>query len=373
MKRLVLAGGGHAHLHVLKTLATDSWSDVEVILVSPHARQVYSGMLPGWIAGHYQLDDFAAALQPLVRAAGVRFIQDSAGGLDAKRRILRCAALGEVQYDVLSIDTGAEVDTSTLAATGVTLLPMRPLERFLVEWDRQITAFGNAGHARVAIVGGGAAGVELALAIRYRLASLLGPDKAEVFLVDGGTLLDGHGKRVVERVARVLARHGIHRLSGRAVGAESGLLLSSGQALPVDCIVAATGVKPAAWIPNSGLALAQDGFLAVRDGQQSVSHANVFAAGDIATRVDKPHAKSGVYAVRAGPALSFNLRRILSGQPIGPHTPQRRSLCLIATGPKAAIVSWAGLSAEGEWAWRWKDWIDRRFMKQYALTQGATT
>ena len=117
MKRLVLAGAGHAHLHVLKTLATSSWPDAEVILVSPYARQVYSGMLPGWIAGHYQLDECAAALQPLIRAAGVRFIQDSVVGLDAKRRILRCATTGEVHYDVLSIDTGAEVDTSTLSRT----------------------------------------------------------------------------------------------------------------------------------------------------------------------------------------------------------------------------------------------------------------
>ncbi|MFA6312197.1 MAG: FAD-dependent oxidoreductase [Sterolibacterium sp.] len=301
MKRLVLAGGGHAHLHVLKALAASRWPDVEVILVSPHARQVYSGMLPGWIAGHYPLADCAAALTPLARAAGVRFIQDNVVGVDAKQQIVRCALVGDIHYDVLSLDTGADMDTSTLAATGAVLLPIRPLERFLVKWDRQIATFAESRQARVAVVGAGAAGVELALAIRYRLASLVGSTKSEVFLIEGNALLNGHGDRVIERVTVVLARHGIQRLRGRAAGAESGLVLSDGRTLSVDCVVAATNVTPVDWIAKSGLALARDGFVAVGNGQQSVSHANVFAAGDVATRLDRPHAKSGVYAVRAGP------------------------------------------------------------------------
>ncbi len=372
MKRLVLAGGGHAHLNVLKTLAAGAWPGVEVVLISPYARQIYSGMLPGWIAGHYQLDQCAAELSPLAAAAGVRFVEDSVVGMDATRQQVHCKSVGELSYDVLSLDTGAQVNVGGLATTGATLLPIRPLEQFIVGWVHQLAAFIAAGQARVAVVGGGAAGIELALAVRHRLASLLGPQRAEVFLVEGGSLLAGHGQGVLERVVKALAERGVQRVPGLAAGSPNGLQLADGRELAVDCVIAATGVSAPPWLAGSGLQLAQDGFVAVGDGQQSVSHPNVFAGGDVASRIDAPHAKSGVYAVRAGPVLSENLKRFLAGQKIAPHQPQRRTLYLLATGPREAIVSWGGWSASGRWAWRWKDWIDRRFMRQYEMkTKGA--
>jgi NADH dehydrogenase FAD-containing subunit len=143
--------------------------------------------------------------------------------------------------------------------------------------------------------------------------------------------------------------------------------LADGRQIDADCIIAATGVRPAGWLAETGLALCEKGFVAVGDGQQSTSHREIFAAGDISTRLDAPHARSGVYAVRAGPVLSRNLQLALSGQPPASYQPQIRSLYLLATGPQRAIMSWGGLVAEGGWAWRWKDSIDRRFMRQYDL------
>lgn len=371
MKQLILAGGGHAHLHVLRSLAAQPWPGVEVVMVSPHRRQIYSGMLPGWLSGHYSLDQCAASLTALATAAGVRFIQDRVTGVDASRQMVRCADHGDLRYDVVSIDTGAMVDTTRLATTGAALLPVRPLEAFVVSWENQLARFVAAGSARVAVVGAGAAGVELALAARYRLVNLLGADRVEVFLVEGRGLLSGHGARVVNEVARQLDSHGVRRLPGHVAGSSAGLVFTKGDALAVDCVIAATGVVPAQWLATSDLTLAHDGFIAVDAGQRSISHTQVFAAGDVATRMDQPHAKSGVYAVRAGPALSANLQRSLSGQAIRPHSPQRRTLYLLATGPREAVVSWSGLTAAGAWAWRWKDWIDRRFMKQYIVPDSS--
>lgn len=372
MKRLILAGGGHAHLHALKSLARQAWPGVEVVLVTPHARQVYSGMLPGWIAGHYQLDECVAQLKPLVDAAGVRLVKDSVIGLDPRRRILRCAAAGDMAYDLLSLDVGAQVDLSTLAATTATLLPIRPIERFIVDGSRALEACVRAGRGRIAVVGGGAAGVELALALRHRLLQDLPADAAEVLLVEGRGLLSGHGPAVVERVRKMLSQRGVVTKAGYAAGCDGGLLFPDGSRFDADAVIAATGVTSAPWLSESHLALAQDGFVAVGDGQQSVSHANVFAGGDIASRVDQPHAKSGVYAVRAGPVLTENLRRYLSGEGLEPYAPQRRSLYLLATGPRHAIASWNGWTAEGQWVWRWKDWLDRRFMKQYASANATS-
>lgn len=365
MKHLVLAGGGHAHLHVLKSLAAAQWPGIEVTLISPYPRQIYSGMVPGWMAGHYSLEQCAAALDPLLKAGRVRFIQDSVTGLNANRRIVHTMLSGDVAYDALSLDTGAQVDASGLTATGVPLLAIRPLESFVVDWIRQVDVFKKQGKASLAVVGGGAAGVELALAADYRLALELGNANVQVTLIAGSGLLPGHGPSIVSQVTGTLAQRRIDVIRNYASGCAQGLRLRDGNVITADCIIAATGVSPSPWLAASTLALAEDGFVAVRDGQQSVSHPEVFAAGDIASRIDAPHAKSGVYAVRAGPVLASNLNRVLMGHAPMRYHPQKRSLYLLATGQREAIMSWGGFSAKGHWAWIWKDWIDRRFMSQY--------
>lgn len=367
MKQLILAGAGHAHLHLLKALATRRWPGVDVTLISPYRRQIYSGMLPGWMAGHYRLEQCAAALEALLKAAGVRFIQDSVCGLDAGQRLIHTGQSGDIHYDALSLDTGAQVDASRLAATGAKLLAIRPIEHFVVDWARQLDHFREQGKAALAVVGGGAAGIELALAAHYRLARELGEHKVQLSLIAGAGVLPGHGPRIVKKVSATLADRKIKLIQSYAAGCPHGLQFSDGTTLAVDCVIAATGVKPPAWLDESGLALAPDGFLAVIDGQQSLSHPEVFAAGDVASRIDAPHAKSGVYAVRAGPVLATNLNRVLTGQAPLSYQPQKRSLYLLATGPKEAIVSWGGFSASGGWAWQWKDWIDQGFMRQYDL------
>lgn len=374
MKRLLLAGAGHAHLNVIRNLAAKPWPGVEVTLICPYPRQIYSGMIPGWIAGHYTLDQCAAPLAALVEKAGIRWIQDSICGLDAANAIpqgdfLRSAVdgqnIGKISYDVISIDTGARVDSSTLSHSGAPLLPIRPLEQFAIGWKAIEAALIASGAARLAIIGGGAAGIELALAVDYALRQQLPDDKVSVVLVSSGALLGGHAPSVVKQVEKLLKARGVTLHSGRASGHDEGLILDSGKFIACDCIIAATGVAPPTWLATSGLALCESGFIAVGDGQQSTSHPNVFAAGDVSSRIDFPHAKSGVYAVRAGPVLTINLQRTLNGQKPTSYQPQKRSLYLLATGPREAILSWGSFAATGGWAWTLKDWIDRRFMRRY--------
>jgi pyridine nucleotide-disulfide oxidoreductase family protein len=365
MKRLLLAGAGHAHLNVIRNLAAKPWSGVEVTLICPYPRQIYSGMIPGWIAGHYTLGQCAAPLAGLLEKAGIRWIQDSICGMDAANAAVNCQNGGKISYDVISIDTGARVESSALSTSGAPLLPIRPLEQFASGWKAIEAALIASGTARLAIIGGGAAGVELALAIDYALHQHLAANQVTVVLVSSGELLGGHARGVVKRVDKLLKSRGIALYSGRASSHDEGLILDSGELITCDCIIAATGVAPPAWLATSGLARCERGFIAVGDGQQSTSHSNVFAAGDVSSRIDTPHAKSGVYAVRAGPVLTMNLQIALNGKPLAAYQPQKRSLYLLATGPKEAILSWGSFSTGGRWAWMLKDWIDRRFMRQY--------
>lgn len=372
MKRLVLAGGGHAHLSTLRALARSKPADVEAVLITPSAQQSYSGMLPGWMAGHYTPEDIRLDLRPLLRAAGVRLIEDRVMGMDADRRCVGLSQHSHLDYDVLSLDTGAETNVSWLEVAGARLVPVKPLEEFIATWPRILAEAGQKEGYRLAVVGGGAAGVELALAASYVLH--VNRARVDILLVcpEEG-LLATHAPAVRRRMMRILEEAEVQMIPYRAVGAEAGLLLSDGSELAADRVIAATGVRPPAWLALSRLALGTDGFVAVDALHRSLSHANVFAAGDICTRPDTIMARAGVHAVHAGPVLTDNLLATLTGGRMRPYQPRRRSLYLLSCGAQHAVGSWGRLGFEGHWVWRWKDQIDRRFIRRFSqpVTEGT--
>lgn len=405
IKRLVLLGGGHAQLAVLRVLSRTRPQRVETVLVTPSPWQYYSGMLPGWMAGHYREDDCRIDLRPLAAAAGVRLLIGAATALDADQRRLRITpgdtfddAPGDapdetLDYDLLSLDIGSETDTAALDALGPDrLLPVKPLPDFFAAWPRVLEAARATKGYRLCVVGGGAAGVELALAAAEALRRSAA--KAEIALVCSPTsLLAGHAERVRRRVLRQLGASGITLYLQRATGEAGGLRLGESLAsdrvapadrlappdhrsppnplapdhglLPADCVLAATGARPHRWLRHSGLACTADGWVQVDAHHRSPSHPEVFAAGDVCARTDRPLARSGVHAVHAGPILAANLLATLDGSPPRAYVPKPSSLYLIACGPRHAIASWGNWSTEGGWVWRWKDWIDRGFIRRH--------
>jgi pyridine nucleotide-disulfide oxidoreductase family protein len=361
MKKLLLLGGGHAHVHVLKSLIDTPLRDVDVTLVSPFARQVYSGMLPGWVAGHYAIDDCVIPLTPLVQKAGVKFLQTAATGLDLTRKVVHCADGGEVAFDVLSIDTGPVTNAGTIPGADENAITIRPIERFIDAMTRMKTEIASRRETAVVFIGAGAGGIELALAMQHAFGA-----RANVTMVSAANTLPG---AVGPRIARHLQARGVRLIANEAAAriAPRAVLLQSATVLDADFVIVATGTGAARWPGQAGLATDSRGFIATNDFLQSTSHAHVFAAGDCATMVNFERPKSGVYAVRAGPPLNENLRRALSGVALKPYHPQRRSLYLISTGDKHAIASWGDWTIEGDWVWRWKDRIDRAFMRKYSV------
>ena len=361
MKNLLLLGGGHAHVHVLKTLAQEPMPGAQVTLVTPFARQVYSGMVPGLVAGHYNVDDCVIPLMPLAAKAKVRFVQGTACALDAKSRTVRLQDGQELHYDALSVDTGPVTDRNAIPGAEVHALFVRPIEEFIVAWD-ELFALTQQQILSVVVVGGGAAGVELAMSLQYRLG-----DRARVSLVTGGTgPLPSHPASVQARALRALKRVGVTVLDDTCTEiAAHHVQLGRGMRLECDAAVLALGASAPAWLHDSGLALDERGFIATGGTLQSTSHPEVFAAGDVSSRVDHPSPKSGVYAVRAGPPLAVNLRRFMAAGTLMPYQPQRRSLYLLACGGRQAIASWGPFSAEGAWVWWWKNRIDREFITRY--------
>ena len=363
MKKLLLLGGGHAHVHVLKSLIESPINDVEITLVSPYARQVYSGMLPGWVAGHYTINDCVIPLPPLVKKAGVVFRQTAADGIDLNRNVVHCIDGSEISFDVLSIDAGPVANLDMIPGAKDNAIAIRPIESFIESIAKVRSQVEARRNTHIAFIGAGAGGVELALAMRHTFGA-----RADITLISAENTLPG---KVGERLARHLTARGVRLLRNQAAArvAPGAVLLESAQVINADIIIVTTGTAAAGWPREAGLATDERGFIAVNDFLQSTSHPHVFAAGDCATMRNFSRPKSGVYAVRAGPPLAENLRRFVLGESLKTYTPQKRSLYLVSTGDKYAIASWGNIAVEGEWVWRWKNKIDRGFMTKYALEE----
>jgi pyridine nucleotide-disulfide oxidoreductase family protein len=364
-RRLLLLGGGHAHMHVLQTLARMSIGDVQAQLVTPFARQMYSGMVPGLVAGHYAAETCAIPLAPLADAARAALRLARAVALDAAARRVMLSDGQVLGYDLLSIDTGPVMDRDAIPGAREHALFVRPIESFVGQVDVLLRRAAQR-RLSVAVIGGGAAGVELAMALAWRLRQVGDGASKVSLLTGGGPPLAGYPRRVVQRVQRALQLSGVMvRPRSCALVVGDHVQLEDGTRVACDAAVLAIGASAPGWLLGSGLALDAQGFVATGPTLQSRSHAEVFAVGDVATRCDAPRPKSGVHAVRTGPPLATNLRRWLEGAPLLTHTPQTRTLYLLSCGERRAIAAWGGWSAEGRWVWRWKDHIDRGFVAHY--------
>ncbi|UVW30043.1 FAD-dependent oxidoreductase [Massilia sp. H6] len=368
MKRLLLIGAGHAHAQVLRDLCTRASSDLEVTLVSPASLAPYSGMVPGWMAGHYDWDECCIDAEQLCRAAGARFVRGLASAIDADARTVQLADGARLPYDLLSLDIGSTA--LPLAGAGTPLVAMRPLERLEAHWERlrhQVQALPAGARLRVVMVGAGAAGIEALLAVRHQLAAwapAVGLDC--VLATSGAGLLPALAARAARLVQRHLRAHDIEVVRGfEAAEVDAmGVRGCDGRRLDADVVLWATGAAPHAWPGAAGLALDEAGFIRVDATLRSVSHPDIFAAGDCAG-LPAPVPKAGVFAVRMGPVLAHNLHAALHELPLAPYRPQRRNLFLLGTGARHAIAAWGPFAWQGKWVWRWKERIDRRFLARY--------
>jgi len=373
VKDLVLVGGGHAHVSVLRRFGMKPMPGLRLTLIARDVHTPYSGMLPGYVAGLYAHDDCHIDLGPLARFAGARLYHGEVEGLDLAGRRVHVPGRPPVAFDLLSLNAGSRPRTVDVPGAAEHALAVKPIDAFLEHWEALIArVMASAGPFRICVVGGGAGGVELALSTQYRLRGLLAAradDPARVrytLLTRGPEILPTHNPGVRARFRRVLAERGIDlRTDHTVVEVAAAEVRSAGKvAVPADAVLWVTDAAAPGWARDAGLAVDDSGFIRVDDCLQSVSHPGVFAAGDNAALPD-PRPKSGVFAVRQGPVLADNLRRAATGQRLRPYRAQRHFLGLISTGDRYAVASRGNWSAEGAWLWRWKDWIDRRFMAKF--------
>ena len=344
MTRLVLLGGGHAHALVLRALRAFISKNLEVVLVSPDPAHTYSGMVPGVVAGHYSAGDAQIDLAALARQAGAQLILGSVQRLDPGAKEVGLADGGSLGYDVVSLNLG-----SAPAGAGGHGVAVKPFGRFFASW-RALLEKGPAA-PRVAVVGAGAGGVELAMAMKFAL-DRRGTGGSVVLFSERSAFppaLAGRIRGALDRLA-VEFREGT-RVTAIDAGFDAAFWTTEAAALPL--------------LGMSGLATDARGFALVDAALRSISHPDVFAAGDTASLEGRALPKSGVYAIRQGRVLAENLTRVVRGLPMLDYVPQAKSLALISCGARYAIASRGGWTAEGRWAWWWKDWLDRRWIAKF--------
>jgi NADH dehydrogenase FAD-containing subunit len=477
VKDLVLIGGGHSHAIVLKMFGLKPLPCVRLTLISDVLYAPYSGMLPGHVAGFYDYDECHIDLRSLAEFAGCQILVDRAIAIDFNKNQVICQTLAPVNFDLLSVDIGSTPATLSVPGAAEYAIAAKPVPEFLASWNQLIstTQKDREKPVRIAIVGGGAGGVELALNMQSRLAKEEGRRKKEegrgkseegrVHLIvenilvgakhfgskslifthklcaemlrpcqnemhpegrgnkeeergnkeegrgnkeettgkfkqeegleihlfhSGAQLMPGHNKRVRRRLKEILINRGVKLHLMEKVSAvqnqkmmeiasdsqspmphspcpipHAQIYCESGLSVECDRIFWVTQASAAHWMGESGLAIDSNGFMQVNDCLQSVSHPNVFGAGDIAAMVNYPRPKAGVFAVRQGKPLFENLQQFLLQKPLKPFAPQEKYLALIGTGNKRAIASRGSFMWESALLWYWKDWIDRQFMKNF--------
>ena len=374
VKDLVLIGGGHSHVAVLKNFGMKPIPGVRLTLIARDVQTPYSGMLPGYVAGHYSFDEAHIDLRPLCQFASARLYHDTAMRIDSVNKKIICEGRPPVSYDLLSINIGSRPEINTVPGAAEFTTPVKPINRFVDKWHQLLDrVLQQPGPHRIAVVGSGAAGVEILLAIQFRLQTLLAQnqrqdEQLEFHLISkSAQIMPAFPVGVARRLERILKQRGVqvHRDAEAIKVFNLGLELSNGNKLELDEILWVTGASAPAWLRESGLAVDVDGFIHANDCLQSTSHKDIFAAGDIVNVVDHPRQKAGVFAVRQGKPLAENLRRALLSRRLKPFTPQKTLLALISSGDQYAIATKSNWHFEAALLWKWKDWIDRRWMLKY--------
>ncbi|PWQ97893.1 selenide, water dikinase SelD [Leucothrix arctica] len=358
---VVLIGGGHTHALVLRKWGMNPLPGARLTVINPGPTAPYSGMLPGFIAGHYTRDELDIDLVRLARFAGARVIIGKATEIDRNAKLIHVTGREPIAYDIASIDVGINSDMPEIPGFMQHGVSVKPLDILSQRWPQYLDQV--EGTANLAVIGGGVAGVEVTLAMMHALNSR--NITANMSLVDATEVLSGVAPQAKAKLLQRLADYNVRLrpLSRVAEVTADGITLVSGEPIVSDFTLGAAGARAYDWMSDLGLDV-HDGYIVVDEMLRS-SDPTIFAAGDCMHLPSNPRAKAGVFAVRAAPVLWHNLRSVLSGNTLHTFRPQGDYLKLISLGDKSALAEKFGIALSGPALWRWKNQIDQKFMDQF--------
>lgn len=367
-RAICLIGGGHSHIAVIKQFGIHPIPGASLTLISPDALTPYSGMIPGLIAGHYAFKDCHIDLMKLCRWAGAQFVSGQVQAMDLQTKQVVCGQHPPVHYDLLSINTGSQPALHQIHGATEYGHPVKPIKNFIQGWQSWLESARNSLRPqRVVVIGGGAAGIEILLAMHYKMSRRYSKRSDFTLVCADQQILSTHNQQVRNFFDQHLQSSGITIIRGKRVIAidRQQLLLDDQTTLHYNFAAWCIHATAPPWLKESGIQCDEKSFVLVDQYLRSISHPEIFTSGDAASFTPAPLPKAGVYAVRQGPILAKNIAALIKNQPLSPYKLQRRYLSLLTTGDRYAVASWGSFFAQGKWVWYWKNWIDRSFMARY--------
>ena len=367
---ILLVGAGHAHLTILKNLNNLLLQGHKVTVISAEIYHYYSGMGPGMLSGIYSPQQIRFHVEKMVTDQGGHFIRDQVIHIDPVNRNVQTESNGKISYDVACFNTGSHVPypeiTKTLNGEEF-LFPVKPIQNLLFAKNKMSFLLKRK-RLKIMVVGGGAAGVEIAANLRA-LAENFKQD-TDITIVTGGNLLNRFNDRFIVAAKTMLQRLSINLLERSGVKAISNncIILNTGLSLQCDMVLWAVGTKPSPLFKDSGLPTGPDGGLLVNEYLQSVHFPNIFGGGDCISFKNHPLEKVGVYAVRQNPILLKNLNNFINEKQLAPFVPQKAFLTILNMGNGQGLLKWKNLVFKGLTVFWLKDFIDQRFMKKFQIS-----
>ncbi len=368
-KHIVLLGIGHTNAHIVKEWASDPIFGCTLTCISKFPTATYSGMLPGTLGLQYSDDEMRIDLRQLVDRAGATLILADTCGLDLATGEIRFSDHEPISFDVLSIGVGSMPAGWQQQADSPLMVPIKPMQTFLRRLDEHLRPTDRP--IRVAIVGGGVAGVEIACCLQQRLRKREQDDETTIeIFTSSDRVADGMADRSIRRIEKLLADRYIAVHHGQRVTEvdETELITGDGNRHRADCVVWATGAVAPPVLAKLGLQSDNRGFVATSETLQSLSDPRIFAVGDSGTVTASPSPKAGVYAVRQCPILWHNLRASVTGGAMKSFSPQSDFLKILNTGDGKALLQYRWITAHARWCWKLKTWIDKRFVREFQVT-----
>ncbi|MFT5702377.1 MAG: NADH dehydrogenase FAD-containing subunit [Desulforhopalus sp.] len=365
-KQLLLIGGGHAHMVTLAKLHTFIDKGFDVTVIQPSDYHYYSGMGPGMLGGTYKADDIRFATRRMVEASGGRFILGKAYSIDPVKQLVCLEGTDEeIPYDVLSCNAGSYVPRDILGAQTANVFTPKPIEELQAAMEK-ILALCAQRTVSIGVVGSGPSSIEIAGNI-HQLCRGNVANMPKVQLFSGRTFMSGKPERVRSLARKILERKGIEIIeSGYVQTIENDtIILENGTAYQADIVFPAVGVRPSQIFARSDLPVGPDGGLRVNEYLQSTAYPNIFGGGDCIYFESEPLDKVGVYAVRQNPVLYNNLLASLEGGALEKFTPGGTYLLIYNLGDGEGVLSKWSITFSGKVAFFIKDYIDRKFIKEF--------
>lgn len=374
MPRLLLAGAGHAHMAVMAAIPELVSQGHQVTAIGPGERHYYSGMGPGMLGGTYQPEEISFPVREMVESRGGAFIAGKVAAVEPQSHTVTLETGQEVPYDVLSCNLGSHVPQEAVSAdlgTSRDIFPVKPIEQLWLA-RRRIQELAGSRQVRIGVCGGGPAALEIA-GNAWSAGSERGGNGCLVQLFTGRKMLKEMPENIRRRARNALEKRGIDIVEGSYVRSvhDGSIQLENGRRHDQDIIFLALGVRPSPVFRASGLEVSDDGGLLVNQFLQSCSHPDIFGGGDCITFTPQPLAKVGVYAVRQNPVLLSNLHAQLEGRALKPFDPGGNYLLIFNLGDKQGLLYKSGFAFGGRLAFWIKDYIDRKFIKEFLPTNSS--